>query len=291
MKKRIISGCFFIWLSVLAVAQNIQMGTTTALWKTPTVADFTEAKQYGIEHLEVALNQCYRNISEDEVIPRIYALKEKIDSAGMKVWSIHLPFSQTLDISVLDKNVRERNVDIIAKMITASAIFKPSKLVLHSSSEPIADSIREQRIQNAIESIGFLRKYADKTGAQLCIENLPRTCLGNTPEELLRIIADYPDVGICFDTNHYLTGTPVHFAQTAGHRIATLHISDYDGVNECHWMPQEGVIPWRNLFDVLIEKGYRGVYMHEALKLKDGQPATSEQLANRFNLIKSKNEK
>lgn len=293
MKKRTILGCLLIgWLSIHTSAQDIQMGTTTALWKNPTVADFIEAKQNGIEYLEVALNQCYRNVSEDEVIPRISALKEKIDSAGLKVWSIHLPFSRTLDISVIDDEARKRNVDIIARMIKASAVFNPSKLVLHSSSEPIDDSIREQRIRNAIESIGVLRKYAEQTGAQLCIENLPRTCLGNTPEELLRIIDDYPDVGICFDTNHYLTGMPIHFAHTAGHRIKTLHISDYDGVNECHWIPKEGIIPWQELFNILIEKGYSGIYMHEALKLKNGQLATSEQLAGSFKLIKpNKDEK
>ena len=63
-------------------------------------------------------------------------------------------------------------------------------LVLHPSSEPITDSIRAQRITNASRSIAYLKKYADQIGAQLCIENLPRTCLGNTPEELLEIIKD-----------------------------------------------------------------------------------------------------
>jgi len=291
MKKKMMLGCLFIWLSAQVIAQDIQMGTSIALWKKPTVADFTEAKQNGIGYVEVALNQCYRNVSEDEVIPRMHALKSKIDSAGLKVWSIHLPFSRTLDISVMDEEDRKRNVDIIAKMIKASVIFNPSRLVLHSSSEPISDSIREQRIKNAIESIDILRKYANETGAQLCIENLPRTCLGNTPEELLRIIKDYPDIGICFDTNHYLTGTPIYFAQLAGHRIRTLHISDYDGVNESHWTPTEGIIPWKELFDIIIEKGYKGVYMYEALKNKNGERATSKQLADSFELIKPKDEK
>jgi sugar phosphate isomerase/epimerase len=268
------------------MAQDIQMGITTALWKKPSVAGFMEARQNGIEYVEVALNQCYRNISEDEVIPRIQDMKSKIDSAGLKVWSIHLPFSRTLDISVLDDEARKRNVDIIAKMIKASAIFNPAKLVLHSSSEPIDDNSREQRIQNAIQSIGILRQYANEIGAQLCVEDLPRTCLGNTPEELLRIIADYPDVGICFDTNHYLKGTPSHFAQIAGHRIGTLHISDYDGVNECHWVPGDGTTPWKELFGILKEKGYTGIYMHEALKTKNGEKATAKQLADNFELIK-----
>lgn len=286
MKKIFILGCLFIGLSFPVIAQDIQMGTTTALWKKPMAADFKDAKQNGIEYVEVALNQCYRNVSEDEVIPRINAMKSKIDSAGVKVWSIHLPFSRTLDISVTNDEARKRNVGIIAKMIKASAVFNPSKLVLHSSSEPIADSEREERIKNSIESVGILRKYAEEIGAQLCVENLPRTCLGNTPEELLRIIADYPEVGICFDTNHYLTGTPVYFAQTAGHRIGTLHISDYDGVNESHWIPGDGTIPWNELFTLIQEKGYKGIYMYEAMKNKNGEKATAGQLAESFKIIK-----
>lgn len=272
-------------LSASAICQNMQMGTTTALWKDPSVTGFMEAKSNGIEYVEVALNQCYRNVPEEDVLPKIYALKSKIDSAGLKVWSIHLPFSKTLDISVLDDKDREKNVRFIAGMIQTSAIFNPSKLVLHSSSEPIADSVREQRIQNAISSIGILRKYADEIGAQLCIENLPRTCLGNTPEELLRIVGDYPEVGICFDTNHYLTGTPAHFAQLAGHRIGTLHISDYDGINESHWIPGDGNIPWIELIGIIKEKGYNGIYMYEALKRKNGERATATQLAESFKII------
>lgn len=290
MKKIKILSFLLMGLSLPVTAQDRQVGTTTALWKNPTVADFMDAKQNGIEYVEVALNQCYRNVAEEEVIPSIYALKSKIDSAGLKVWSIHLPFSKAMDISVTDEEVRKKNVAFIAEMIKVSAIFNPAKFVLHSSSEPIADSVRDQRIENAIESIGILRQYTEETGAQLCVENLPRTCLGNTPEELLRIIEDYPEVGICFDTNHYLMGTSMYFAQVAGHRIATLHISDFNGRDECHWLPGDGVIPWWELFEVITDKGYRGVYMHEALKNKNGESATPAQLADSFNLIKTKDE-
>lgn len=288
--KKTLFVLLFIGLSIQLVAQNMQIGTTTALWKEPSTEDFIEAKRNGIKYAEIALNQCYRNVPEDEVIPKMHALKDKIDSSGLKVWSIHLPFSKTLDISVLDDSIREKNIEFIAEMIQVSSIFKPSKLVLHSSSEPIVDSVRERRLQKAIQSIGILRKYADEIGAQLCIENLPRTCLGNTPEELLRIIEDYAEVGICFDTNHYLKGTPIHFAQTAGHRIATLHISDYDGINESHWIPGEGIIPWKELFNIIQSKGYSGIYIHEALKTKNGERATSKQLAERFTLINSYDE-
>jgi sugar phosphate isomerase/epimerase len=273
-------------MSLNLSAQSSLSGTSTALWKNPSVTDFINAKENGFDYIEVALNQCYRGVPENEIIPCINALKEKLDSAGLKVWSIHLPFSRTLDISVLDDAQREKNVKSIAKMIELSAIFKPSRLVLHPSSEPIADSIREQRIANCIESISILRKYAEKTGAQLCMENLPRTCLGNTPEELLRIIADYPEVGICFDTNHYLQGAPLHFVQVAGHRITTLHVSDYDG-DERHWIPGDGNIQWGELLYAIRKAGYNGVFMFEVTKDRENKPVSPKQLAESFRMIET----
>lgn len=267
------------------------MGTTTAIWQTPSAASFTEARELGIPYVEVALNQCYRNVPPEEVVPRVHTLKSQLDSAGLKVWSIHLPYSNTLDISVTDPVARKENVAFMAGMIQLSALFNPAKLVLHPSSEPIADSIREERIRNAIESIGILAPYAREIHAQLCIENLPRTCLGNTPEELLRIIEAYPEVGICFDTNHYLTGTPARFAEVAGSRIATVHLSDYDGINESHWIPGEGVIDWKELFGILTRNGYSGVYMYEAMRNKEGERATPQQLAQSFHQLKPTHEK
>lgn len=282
----------FILLSIIAVpgiyAQQYEAGTTTALWKNPTVADFQKAKACGINYVEVALNQCYRGVPEEEQVPRMKALKAMIDSAGIKVWSMHLPFSRTLDISVLDDEAREKNIRVIARMIEFSAPFGPSRLVLHASSEPIADSIRQQRLLNASHSVAILKECADKIGAQLCVENLPRTCLGNTPEELLKIIEATPGVGICFDTNHYFKGTTEHFMQTAGRHIATIHASDFDLENECHWLPTQGEIAWGTFMYDLEKNGYKGVFMYEATKDHDNKDGklTSEQIAESFKKIK-----
>ena len=273
----------FMVMSVCGYAQKYEVGTTTAVWKAPAAADFLHAKATGVKYVEVAFNQCYRGVPVDEVIPRIKEMKAKIDSADIEVWSIHLPFSRTLDISVLDDRLRKENVDFMAEMIELCAMFQPTCLVLHPSSEPIADSIRAQRIANASESIAYLKKYADRIGAQLCIENLPRTCLGNTPEELMRIVGDIPDVKVCFDTNHYTKGTSEHFVAIVGSRIGTIHASDFDLVNECHWLPTK----WGKLMQDLEKTGYKGVFMYEATKDHENnnvRPAL-ERIAETFDKI------
>ena len=226
----------FMAMTMGLYAQKYKVGTTTALWKVPASTDFSQARSVGVEYVEVAFNQCYRGVPADEVVPRIRDMKAKIDSAGIKVWSIHLPFSRTLDIS---------------------------------------------------RSIAYLKKYADQIGAQLCIENLPRTCLGNTPEELLEIIKDTPGVKVCFDTNHYTKGTTGHFVETVGERIGTIHASDFDFVNECHWLPTQGDIQWGKLMHALEGIGYEGVFMYEATKdhENDNTRPTPERVVETFNKI------
>lgn len=228
---------FLLGMEIPSSAQRPEVGTSTAVWGAiPAVEELQQARTDGIPWVEVAVNQCYRGVPEEEQLPRMLRMKERLDSAGMAVWSVHLPFSRTLDISVADDSLRAANVAVQAQMIRWSCeLYAPQRLVLHPSSEPIADSLRERRLENAVASIRTLKAVADACGVELCIENLPRTCLGNTPEELVRIVDAVPGVGICFDTNHYVQGTVAHFIETAGRRIRTVHISDYDFVNECHW--------------------------------------------------------
>ena len=178
-------------------------------------------------------------------------------------------------------------VYFLAELIGECALFLLKFLVLNYSSEPIADSIRAHRITNASRSIAYLKKYADQIGAQLCIENLPRTCLGNTPEELLEIIKDTPGVKVCFDTNHYTKGTTGHFVETVGERNGTIRASDFDFVNECHWLPTQGDIQWGKLMHALEGIGYEGVFMYEATKdhENDNTRPTPERVVETFNKI------
>lgn len=289
MKKLLFLICLLsIPIYVVSQEFNYQLGTTSAVWKKPTVADFKDAKNKGINYIEVAFNQCYRGVPSAEVSNRICQMKQMVDSAGIEVWSIHLPFSRALDISVLNDSLRAVNVAFMSDMIKQAAMFKPQRLILHPSSEPIADEERKMRLQKAKESIRYLKYCADSLHLQLCIENLPRTCLGNTPEELLSIIEDIPGLKVCFDTNHYLDGTLEHFVEVLGTSIGTIHASDYDFRNESHWLPTQGDINWVELVSLLQKAGYCGVFMYEATKDRYVQKIQlkSEQIKNSFEKIR-----
>ncbi len=39
------------------------------------------------------------------------------------------------------------------------------------------------------------------------------------------------------------------YIDMCGDRIKTFHISDYDGIDECHWYPGIGIIDWGTVMD------------------------------------------
>lgn len=264
--KRILFSAAALVCAVSVSAQCLGVGSSTSSMRPEEMA---EAARAGIEYVEIGISG---RGTVAEIREKALHARRMADEAGLKVWSCHLPFSRTLDISVLDDSARMANVAFLAEMIAICGEVGPRKLVLHPSSEPIADGEREERIRNSIASIGVLRHEAARIGAELCIEDLPRTCLGRNSAELLRIVEPYPDVKICFDTNHLLTEDPVRFVEACGDRIATVHVSDYDGVDERHWLPGRGTIDWPGLYRALMQSGYRGVFMYE-LKRGEGSPA------------------
>lgn len=256
-----------ILLSLILLSKPIMadepIGLSIGLLNTPSLEKLKEIKKSGINHIEVTMNYFWRNAPENEYYTRAFRVKNMVDSADLKVWSCHLPFSKTLDISVLDKDKREANIALMEKMIRLAGIFKPTRLVLHPSSEPISDEEREIRLQNSADAIGRLSLVAKEIGAILCIENLPRTCLGKNSDEIMRLIANYPEVMVCFDSNHLLSEEHASFFERVGNRIGTVHLSDYDRVDERHWLPGKGVIDWADFYIRLKKSGYKGVMMHE----------------------------
>lgn len=248
---------------MLYAAKPLPLGASLGAIPNPTVEQLVELQASGIEYIEVVMNNFFRTCPPQERYTRAYAQRNIIERSGIKVWSCHLPFSRTIDISQSDEAKREESVQLIAEAIRLSKIFNPQRLVLHPSSEPIDDNEREERIAHSIESIGRLATVARETGAVLCIEDLPRTCLGRNSAELMRLIDNYPEVMVCFDSNHLLTESHKDFFAGVGQRIGTIHASDYDRVDERHWMPGKGVIDWTEFYGLLTRSGYKGVFMLE----------------------------
>lgn len=244
-------------------------GKSMGRWTGFGLESMIENRSGGLEYIEVTMNNV---IGEDSagVWNRAASLKADIDSAGLKVWSVHMPYSRTLDISVIDDFKREDNVRYMKDMMRVAGIFQPQFLVLHPSSEPITPDEREQRLANSHASIGELAPVAEEIGAVLCVENLPRTCLGQNGEEMMRLVEGYDEVGLCFDTNHLLYQSHEDYLKAvAKGKIRTVHLSDYDFADERHLIPGKGLIDNQALWAGIKENGYDGIMMFECY----GEPA------------------
>ena len=108
-----------------------------------------------------------------------------------------------------------------------------------------------------------LLEIAKANGSVIAVEDLPRTCLGNNAAEIAELISVHPDLRVCFDTNHLLTEDAADFIRTIGKKIITTHISDYDFINERHWLPGEGQLDWQRILQAFNDINYDGVWLYE----------------------------
>ena len=188
-------------------------------------------------------------------------------NTGIELWSFHLPFSPFCmnDISSPDAYVRKTTIDYHKVLIDrAAGLAGIRNMVIHPSGEPIAEEDRAEHMKYAKESLCILSDFCDQYGARILVENLPRTCLGRDISDIKDLLSADERVRCVFDTNHLLGGRdPIQFVHEIGDKIVSLHVSDYDGVDEKHWLPGEGILDWVALMDALDDIGYAGPFLYE----------------------------
>lgn len=224
-----------------------------------TKENFAALKAAGIDAVEISMPW-------DQYADIDYAAVQRYaEKYGIQLWSFHLPFCpfEQVDISSPDEALRQGTIAYYTTLIEKATAIGIKTFIVHPSGEPIADDRREQHVKQAMHSLDELAEIAAGHGAVIAVEDLPRTCLGNTSEELLRLIGVNDALRICFDTNHLLGEDPVHFVHAVGDKIVTTHVSDYDFLDERHWLPGEGNVDWHALLDALDEAGYHGMWLYE----------------------------
>ena len=209
----------------------------------------------GIEVVEISLP----NKPIDELRAFACAAYALLAQSGMKLWSVHLPFSHALDISNPDEAARAEAIAQLKPCIDLARGLGATTLIVHGSSEPNEEASRPARMEACFRSLGELQAYAG--GMKLAVENLPRTCIGRAGWEVRQLCEACS--GICFDVNHLLIEDHNAFLDAAEAKVITTHLSDYDGVDERHWLPGMGIVPWKPVHDRLIAAGYEGPFLFE----------------------------
>lgn len=184
---------------------------------------------------------------------------------GIELWSYHLPFwdENKKFISISDAETADDTVKLFCNLIEQGAAVGIKNFVVHPSGEPIKTEDRAAHLMRAKQSLRILADFASARGVVICVENLPRTCLGRNFNEIMDLISAHSALRVCFDTNHLLKESYVDFICALKDKIVTTHISDYDFIDEKHWLPGEGAVDWNLLYHTLGDVGYDGVWLYE----------------------------
>jgi hexosaminidase len=188
--------------------------------------------------------------------------------AGVRPRTVHADFGPSLDISSPDAVPRSAGIEAIAVALDLAVRVGADIVVAHPSSAPIEREARGSRMDQARRSIESLAEQAQEAGCRLALELLPRSCLGNSADELLFLLqgVDPAAAGVCLDVNHLMdrfASLPEVVIRLAP-RLIALHCSDYDGVDEKHWPPLQGVLDWAAFLSALSNIGFAGPLHYEA---------------------------
>ena len=193
---------------------------------------------------------CAGDVPPDLVAARCEALIALRDEGLVEISSIHVPFMPFADWAYASpvEAVRRQAAKKVLDWLEGTRGCNCKLYTLHGSGEPVLDADRKASLAALRRTLEELLPFFVETGACVNVELLPRSCIGRTPEELEEAVAGFPEanVGICFDVNH-LCGAPERvpeYLKRLAPRLKSLHLSDYDGIDECHWYPGLGILDW-----------------------------------------------
>ena len=224
-----------------------------------TEENFIKLQEANINGIEISMNyDDYQYINFKEI-------SELSKKYSVNLWSFHLPFYpfETNNISSLDENVRKNTIEYLEGFIKKGADIGIDKFIIHPSGEPNLDSERQEKMKRSMESLDILAEIAHKVGAIIAVEDLPRTCLGHNAEEIATLISANDKLRVCFDTNHLTVDNNIRFLEKLGDKIVTIHVSDYDFIDERHWLPGEGKINWQEFYNKFNTIDYKGLWLYE----------------------------
>lgn len=274
--------CLLLYMSGLSQAAGslrvlpvgVAMGAATV-----TSDKLIYAKSVGIDCIEVSINQQASQSTIDFVngdaamITLLTDIKRAADNAGIQIWSVHMPYGSSIDLSLMNDSIRRKVVALQKKALRMLAVLQP-KFILFHPSHYLGLNERQNRIRNLVSSINEIVPVVDSIGAHIVVENLlgPELLkdatrerpLCRTVEESLSVMSLMDEhVFFAADLNHIKS--PEKLILAMGSRLKSLHVSDGDGEEECHYLPCDGLgtVNWTAVLTALNEVNYQGPFLYE----------------------------
>ena len=113
--------------------QKLKRGTSCCFGGQLTEENLPLYKSAGIEAVEISFPNVEALKASTAICDGLYK------NYGIELWSIHLPFSRKLDISIVDDEARNFIIETNLALIEEASKYGVKVAVLHPSSEPITD--------------------------------------------------------------------------------------------------------------------------------------------------------
>lgn len=218
---------------------------------------FENYEKAGITAMEIAV-PAGQHLKLD--YKKVEALAKK---HGVKLWSYHLPYYPFSEVDLSDKEISKKTVSLYTEIMKRASDIGIDKFVTHPSGILEDESLRAEKKEIVKENLFTLADIAEQNGGVIAVENMIPSCIGRNSSEMMELLNVSSKICTCFDTNHLIGESPEDYLRTIGDRLVTVHVSDYDFINERHWLPGEGKLDWGMLIKTLKEVDYKGIWMYE----------------------------
>lgn len=261
----------------IKTAKPLQLGYSVSI-ENITPEKMSYAKSVGIDYIEVSTTGLIGKehnfkLTDEEISGQMKKVREVTEAAGIKIWSVHMPFGRDIDLSLSNEADRKEVVRFHNKLLGFCRILRPKVILFHPSFY-LGLNEREIRKEQLIKSAIELNETVSEMNAVLVIENMlgyelkkdadRESPLCRTVEEMVEIMGRLPEtVFSAVDMNHITE--PEKLIRALGNRLKSVHVSDGDGKKECHYLPcsEGGRNNWTEILSALNEVNYKGPFMFE----------------------------
>ena len=184
-----------LFLPLLASGQKRlnEVGAVYGAIRSMTPEAYKEAHdKYGIRWIEAWTGNLTGG-TEEQYDAWIERFNNAMKGSGLKLWSVHLPFTRKAPNDLSDDRPEWREATFknwIEILDRATRLGKFRVVVVHPSSEArISDEERPRRLENLREMLlRFIPLVKERYNAAVAVEDLPRGCLGNGIVEWPKVI-------------------------------------------------------------------------------------------------------
>lgn len=266
-------------LGVTVAYARVQYGDEPSLAQYEAFAHW--AAEMGFAGIELAAFSAEHFAREFGDLQAVRDLGERCRALGLAVNAFEAGHLRYLTVSE-DAGGRSQAVAAFGQALEAAKALGTDLVYLHSAPHP-SWTIEFRRLYDeftppaSVEippgfawkaawtqyaaTVAELARAAEQARVDLALEIRPYEMVTNA-DGMCRLIETVgsPALGVVFDTGHFFVQKeilPVAI-EKLGERILLVHLADNDGVQDHHWAPGKGAVPWEGVLRALAKVGYAG---------------------------------